>query len=575
MSSLVFKDVLILSRAEKKARKVSFEPGINLLTGENNVGKSTLLKSLYYTLGADTPQLQNSRWKKSRPIYCLRISLKGKEYYVLRDEKYFGVFDSNKRLISRHSGVSTETGIAHFINPLLNFRIELERKDETQLGMAGPAFYFLPFYIDQDEGWTTSWSSFNGLPQFRDYRTNMIEYHLGVRPQSYYDAKRRSIELNSRLQKLTGEKNTLIGVRDSYHKRKAARQVDLDPAVFRREVEELVDQYNQIYGRQQQVLQELKEVRSERHGLENEILILRKAVRELDADYTFAEDPETADPVGCPTCGTLIANTIVERFGILEDIDQCHALIDQRQKKLVDVGLEEQAVEEKYRKVTAELSPIEELLQRQRENVTFAAFVSSEGMKDVMASLDEDISALTEQQALVQKDLDGLADDLKVDSKHKKAINEYYQARMKEFLGDLNVHVLESADYKTYSKLIKHNALGSDLPRSLLAQYLAFLQTMKKFNEFVVCPLVIDSPRQQEQDKTNEKAIFDFIFGRRLPDQQLILGTVSLADLPADVIPEEAHSIGLEGKYGLLRADQYADVSDEIGNMHKTTLATD
>lgn len=575
MSSLVFKDVLILSKAEKQARKVSFKPTINLLTGENNVGKSTLLKSLYYTLGADTPQLQNSRWKKSRPIYCLRIGLRGKDYYIVRDEKYFGVFDAERELISRHTGISTETGIAHFINPLLNFRIELERKGDSQLGPAGPAFYFLPFYIDQDEGWTTSWSSFNGLPQFREYRSNMIEYHLGVRPQAYYDAKRRSVELNARMQKLTGEKTTLIGVRDSYQKRKTARQVDLDPAVFRQEIEELVDQYNQIYGRQQEVLQQLKEIRNERHGLENEILILRKAIRELDADYAFAEDPETADPVGCPTCGTLIANTIVERFGILEDIDQCHALIDQRQKKLVDVRLEEKAVEEKYRKVTAELSPIEELLQRQRENVTFAAFVSSEGMKDVMASLDEDIAALTEQQTLVQKDIDALADDLKVDSKHKKAINEYYQARMKEFLGELNVHVLETADFKTYSKLIKHNALGSDLPRSLLAQYVAFLQTMEKYNEFVVCPLVIDSPRQQEQDKTNEKAIFEFIFSRRLPDQQLILGTVSLADLPEGVIPEDANPIHLEGKYGLLRSDQYADVSDEIGDMHKMTLATD
>src|SRR5260221_13112519 len=107
---------------------------------------------------------------------------------------------------------------------------------------------------------------------------------------------------------------------------------------------------------------------------------------------------------------------------------------------------------------------------------------------------------------------------------------------MKEFLGELNVHVLEASDYKTYSKLIKNNALGSDLPRSLLAQYIAFLHTMDKFNDFVVCPLVIDSPKQQEQDADNERAIFDFIFKRRLKAQQLILGTVSAANSPTDII---------------------------------------
>lgn len=574
MSSLVFKDVLILSKAEKKARKVSFKPGVNLVTGENNVGKSTLIKSLYYALGAETPQINNSRWKKAKPIYCLKFALAGKDYYVVRDEKYFGVFDSNKTFLSRHSGVTTENGFAHFINHLLRFAIQLERQEDLQLGLAGPAFFYLPFYVDQDQGWQTSWTSFDRLKQFKDYRTSMIEYHLGVRPQSYYDAKRRSIELDAAIKKLVGERLTLSAVRESYHKRKAARQVDLDPAVFKKEIEELVEQYNKVYGRQQQVLQELKEVRNERHGLENEIIILKKAIRELDADYDYAEDPETSDPVGCPTCGTLIANTIVERFGILDDIDQCHALIDQRQKKLVDVALEEAKVDEQYRKVTAELSPIEELLQRQRENVTFSAFVASEGMKDVMSSLDEDINGLIAKEAQLQLDLDALAELLKVDAKHKKAINLFYQARMKEYLGELNVHVLEENDYKTYAKLIKNNALGSDLPRSLLAQYVSFLQTMQKFNQFVLCPLVIDSPRQQEQDPTNELAIFKFIFDRKLPAQQLILGTISV-DGVTEAIPKDANLIKLEGKFELLRDDQYDAVVNEIGEMHKTTLASE
>lgn len=574
MSNLVFKDVLILSKAEKKARKVSFKPGANLLTGENNVGKSTLIKSLYYTLGAESPQIHNSRWKKARPIYCVKFSLGGKDYHVVRDEKYFGVFDAKKKLLSRHSGVTTENGFAHFINRLLQFSIQLERQEDLDLGLAGPAFYFLPFYVDQDEGWQTSWTSFDRLKQFKEYRINMIEYHLGVRPQSYYDAKRRSIELDAAIKKLAEERLTLAAVRESYHKRKAARQVDLDPVVFKQEIEALVEQYNQVYGRQQQVLHELKEVRNERHGLENEIIILKKAIRELNADYEFAEDPDTSDPVGCPTCGTLIANTIVDRFGILDDIDQCYALIDQRQKKLVDVAQQEAGVDERYRSVTAELSPIEALLQRQRENVTFSAFVASEGMKDVISSLAEDINAIIASEAQLQQELAALADDLKVDSKRKKEINEFYQARMKEYLGKLNVHVLEANDYKTYAKLIKNNALGSDLPRSLLAQYIAFLQTMQKFNQFVMCPLVIDSPRQQEQDPTNEKAIFKFIFDRKLPAQQLILGTISVDDV-ADVIPKDANPIALDVKYGLLRDDQYDEVILEMGEMHKATLASE
>jgi hypothetical protein len=234
MTSLVFKEISILSKVEKTARRETFDPAANLITGENDVGKSTLIKSLYHTLGADVPGLQNARWKKAHPIYCVRFSLGKNEYTVIRDERYFGVFDVNEVLIGRFAGVSGEKGVAQFLNPKLNFRVELERSEDGKLGAAGPAFYYLPFYIDQDEGWNKSWASFVGLQQFSLYRKSMLEYHLGVRPQSYYDARKRQVELLEEKARIAAEIEALNKVRESYQRRKALRQVDLDPSVFRK-----------------------------------------------------------------------------------------------------------------------------------------------------------------------------------------------------------------------------------------------------------------------------------------------------------------------------------------------------
>jgi hypothetical protein len=575
MRKLVFKEVSILSKVEKAARTETFNPGVNLITGENDVGKSTLIKSLYHSLGADVPGLQNKHWRDARPIYCLRFTLDGAEYSIIRDEKYFGVFDAADKFVGRFLGISGGKGIARFLNPLLNFRIELERAEDGKLGLAGPAFYFLPFYVDQDEGWTRSWASFAGLQQFSAYRKSMLEYHLGVRPQSYYDAKKRYVELKEEKIKKESERAALNSVRESFQKKKMARQLDVDPVLFRREAEELVDQYNKVYGRQQQVAQELKEVRSDRHGLENEIIVLQRAVRELNADYAYAEDPSTPDPVACPTCGTEIANSIVERFGILDDIDYCYDLIDQRRKKLVDLLEQERVVDRKYREVSAELAPIESLLRRKRERVTFAEFVASEGAKEVLSSLSEDINALAAQEDEITRSLGKLDEALKLDSKWKREINEYYQARMKEFLAALSVNVLSTDDYKTFDRQIRTNALGSDLPRSLLAQHFAFLQTMGKFNPSIACPLVLDSPRQQEQDKSNIGAIFSFIFSRVLPGQQLVLGTLNLDDVSRGVVPTDAKRIHLTEELHLLDKKQYSGVLDRIGRMHEQTLSSE
>ena len=98
---------------------------------------------------------------------------------------------------------------------------------------------------------------------------------------------------------------------------------------------------------------------------------------------------------------------------------------------------------------------------------------------------------------------------------------------------------------------------------------------MAKFNPSIACPLVLDSPLQQEQDKDNIAAIFRFIFSRVLPGEQLILGTLTLEGVPEDIIPANAKPIHLTDELHLLKKTQYADIMDRIGKMHEQTLAAE
>ena len=61
MQRLIFKEIKILSRNEKRARIIKFHPKMNLIKGENHVGKSSLIKSIYYTLGA-APNVMHPKW---------------------------------------------------------------------------------------------------------------------------------------------------------------------------------------------------------------------------------------------------------------------------------------------------------------------------------------------------------------------------------------------------------------------------------------------------------------------------------------------------------------------------------
>jgi hypothetical protein len=166
------------------------------------------------------------------------------------------------------------------------------------------------------------------------------------------------------------------------------------------------------------------------------------------------------------------------------------------------------------------------------------------------------------------------AEGLKVDSTRKREIVTWYKARMKEYLNTLNVGVLNEDDYKSLDKQIKNNALGSDLPRALLAQYFAFLSTMDQFNSFVLCPMLIDSPFQQEQDPTNRKAILDFIVSKKLPDQQMILATVSVDEFADNTELGSATQNELDNKLSVLRKESFGPVLAQIDQMHSETLAS-
>ncbi len=351
-------------------------------------------------------------------------------------------------------------------------------------------------------------------------------------------------------------------------------QVDLNPEDFKEEMDQLVYAYNLQRARQQDALSKLKDISNELNAIDTDIAILRRSISELTADYEFASRVETPDVVGCPTCGTEFENSFQERFGLLDDVEYCQGILDQLLKDRIEISEKHNVAEREYKSVGQEAHEMELLLNRKKSAVSLREIVAAEGNKEMLTALGKDIAGLDDEIQNIQNNIDGLKADLKLDSKKKKRILEFYQSRMKEYLNLLNVFVLEEDDYAEPTRVIKNNALGSDLPRALLAQYIALLHTLDKFGTTKICPMVIDSPQQQEQDHSNLDAIFKFIFTKVLDGQQLILGTISTDSVSAELIPDDANRIDLgDVKYSVLLRDQYAAAIGDIGGMHEALLS--
>ncbi|ESU31309.1 hypothetical protein G3A_17425 [Bacillus sp. 17376] len=122
---------------------------------------------------------------------------------------------------------------------------------------------------------------------------------------------------------------------------------------------------------------------------------------------------------------------------------------------------------------------------------------------------------------VVDIDINVFKKEIEDKKRHQEIKSQYFQL-IKVFLLRLDVHPVAESSFKPITSTI--NESGSGVPRALVAYYYSILHTMKKYSTSTFCPIIIDSPNQQDQDEKNLKKMMEFIFNEQPEDSQLILG---------------------------------------------------
>lgn len=98
---LIFRELFIFSPSEKKAKKVEFTDGINIITSSQedgtDRGKSVIMRSLYHTMGAEGCFEKN--WEGKDKVYVLKIDIDGIGYYIYRSAELFKFFSEDKEVL--------------------------------------------------------------------------------------------------------------------------------------------------------------------------------------------------------------------------------------------------------------------------------------------------------------------------------------------------------------------------------------------------------------------------------------------------------------------------------------------
>ena len=555
MSSMFFKNILIADVQKHTARYISFEKGLNVITStENHVGKSSVIKSLYDTLGAEVHF--DAHWDKDTKLTSVAIDVNGTEYQVVRFVKKFAIMKGGNLVLL---GDSVTRQLAPKLAEIFDFSVYLAEKDgNKKVIQAPPAFTFMPYYIDQDKGWTDLYDSFERMDQFsKQERAKSLFFHLGLYTKARIDLQAKKDRFKDGIKELQeAEQRLFITVK--------ALTEELDNIIPADNEEEL-EKYLATPKKEIEVL--VKEIGRVRNLIQERNTALQQHEKQLEIIKQFQQIPilgevERKPRHVCPQCGYEFDDELYDL--VRSNYNQSNAEYLRAQIELIikNIRVELKVQEERYVELMMKMKKQEKVYDESQN--AYDAYLRHRGLKDTVRKY----SLKLEENRIKQSGFENEIKDINKELQkvpNKKEIEQKYISFVKQNIISLNAWTRE---YEGNIKLLKSlNAQGSLLPKIILSQYNALFQTMAEMDCSVIrFPFVVDSPREKESSISSSKEILNMIARiKSLP--QTILATVDYDTFGIDD-GGEVNKIYLDTQFSVLNKVTYQERAEEIEGLY-------
>lgn len=539
MRSIYFKSAHILSLCDKKGFFFEFSPDINIITGENDTGKSSFIKSLYHTLGADVRL--DKKWKSDNFISKVVIHVKSRDYAFVRHEKRISIFDiteGQNHLVTSNS----RPHISEVVRDIFDFNLELVSKNTLVQAQAQPASLYLPFYIDQDNGWGKVLDSFSSLAMYKDWQKNILNFHAGVKPKEFYKLQGEINLIDLDLDEIRATLKALEAAKKRFEESFGRVLFDVDVEYYEELLERFLRKCQDLHQEETEYRIKLIEVLSLRDEIVSEI---EESKRQLDENNIDSLSP---------TAG------IDAKYAVLENREKLLQIIPElyEQKSVYDEKIAQ--IKEELKNAQKLSSELKEMLQEVKDKLTLQDIIKSQASKQVEFTFEEQINELLEKIGRLDLARTKLTDKIAEfdDKKRTKEINDKFKESLKFAQTELGIQDPKMGTILQYGPISKSET-GSRAPRAILAYHYALLKTIEEKSTIPMLPVVIDSPKQQDPDRHTTKKLFDLCLDGLSNNNQLIIGSVSF-----ERETNNFKTLTMTDKYSLLKPSLYDEVYQQI-----------
>lgn len=551
MKRIRFKELALMSYSGV-ARRINLNNDLVILAGGNESGKSSILKTLYHTLGATVHPFAQ-RWDEANVISMLKFTIDGANFKAVRMANDIYVFYPDGSLCFHETD---RQKIAVRLDELLG--IPPFHKDASGNEITLPVgCLFMPFYIDQDHGWDQPW---NSLLRLEGGKHNAMMFHVGAINEEYYSYKSLLDAAESKLKSTIDEIIGSTKFKNTFMNRyKNVDRLPFTDEEFKRGIDDVLSKLSELKGEQNKILQELEKLYGVRYSYQFNIDQLKDNINEIDKDFKYAL--KSPHELCCPMCGAMVENGPFERFRMLDDRDRCKNLLIENNRKLEQIN---ERIREKERvsgDIKKKIDELQQSINARSAQVSLEEMFIEKMKEHVETVMTDTVNALLVDKTKIENEIAGYKNNLKRVNKDdiRQTIQRDFDNYMRSTLRKLGLGRNESQRHYTLGGKVK--TTGSNIIKMVIAYTYAYYHVMIKHNCPVFAPIVIDEPKQNGLDDNGFSSIIDFIINNRPEESQLIL---SLTDSELNLLSQDYNPIMLYSGQDVMNEEEYKSVRDEI-----------
>ena len=498
---MIIESFSILDFRTKEARTFEFQNGTNLIISNGNTeGKSSLLKSLYYTLGFDVRQFP-SGWNKDDMYFQVRVKIGNQKFNITRQKNSFRVSDNEE--------IMNVKEYSEWLSQKLNIYMELPNAYTKTLSLAYSSALILPFYIDQDDSWegilyrrvTDTLNQYSGVPQ------NIFESIFLLSDEEVTQLKNDIAIDNSKKNSVESTITSFFEIVEEYKKEneEVVEITKIDKKVLKNDIDKYLRMLNDFNKQVTSYKMKLLNKQEQLDLQKQELIELEKLLDMNNNRYSTIKSE-------CNYCHSkLTKEKSLTRLDLSNNFYEISILKDTVEKEISKLSIEIDDLKLDKENVDEEIDTLNGRIQKSKELLTIDEYVKAAARTEAINEMENLIEKQVKLKVSLEQNLVKLRKTLAELNKEKKDLRKTIENRYNELIINMKTIFsktnLNELDFMKFKKI---DGSGIDKNKKYLAYYLIYFNLLREYGTYTI-PFCMDSFIKNEISGDNAIEMFGAI----------------------------------------------------------------